>query len=230
MFKGSFENAIGRYEGTGSRLEDEFVGTVNGRKYKELAYAFLHKDNKANSGALTDDMRFEEILKMRELAAHEFENTLDFKEKYIKRSDSMRLVEKCQVGDPEHPSRFFAKKLYDAVRERFNKDDFTLKFFTATGGTHLDVAHKIDCYFKLYLKDTGQEIACATMDLTQNSNKSTAEANILVSISPEEQEKCDSSQGNKKYDPKFLAETITRISGEVVDALMNDYRNRQEKN
>jgi len=230
MFKGNFENAISRYEGTGSRLEDEFVGAVNGRKYKELAYAFLHKDNKVNSDPLTNDMRFEKMLKMRELATHEFENTLDFKEKYIKRSDSMRLVEKCQVGDPEHPSRFFAKKLYDTVREKFNKDDFTLKFFTATGGTHLDVAHKIDCYFKLYLKDTNQEIACATIDLTQNSNKSTAEANILVNISSEEQEKCDPSQENKKYDPKFLEEIITRISGEVVEVLINDYRQRQERN
>lgn len=226
MFGKNFENAASRIENTGSRFEDQFIGTVNRHKYKEMAYDLLNKKSD-NFDSLSKDDKFEEILKRREHATQEFENTLDFKEKYISRNKAMELVEKCQTGDPEHPSRFFASKLYETIKNRFNGDELLLKFFTATGGTHLDVTHKIDCYFKLYLKKTGEEVACATLDLTQRSNKDTAKANVLVNISPEDQERCDPSKNNDRYDPEFLDETINKLSEKILQALINDYRERK---
>ena len=228
MFRGDRSTAMNQFGNTGSLLEEEFIGNINGQKYKEMAYDFLHKDN-TDSSKLSKDEIFEQMLKRRELATQEFENTLDFKEKYINRSNSMRLVEKCQVGDPEHPSKFFARRLYDEVYKEVTKDQFILKFFTATGGTHLDIAHKIDCYFKLYLRETGKEVACATIDLTQRSGKDTAIADVVMNISPESQEKCDPSKGNEKYDPKFFEETIAKISEKVVNTLIDDYRNKNNK-
>jgi len=225
MFKGDRSIARNQFGNTGSLLEEEFIGNVNSQKYKEMAYDFLHK-NEADTSKLSKDEQFEQVLKRRELATQEFENTLDFKNKYINRSNSMKLVEQCQVGDPEHPAKFFAKRLYDEVYKEVNKDQFILKFFTATGGTHLDVAHKIDCYFKLYLREDKKEVACATIDLTQRSGKDTAKADVVMNISPESQEKCDPSKGNDQYDSKFFEETIAKISEKVVDSIINDYQRK----
>ncbi len=228
MLQDKIENAINKYENNGSRLEEEFVGSVNGRRYKELAYSFLHKDT-LNFEGLSNDEKMEKTLQMRDRASESFQNIGDFKNNYINRRESMRLIEKCQVGNPERPNRFFSRKLYDSVKNRFSEKDFMLKFFTATGGTHLDVMHKIDCFFKLYIRETEAEVACATIDLTQNQNKTTADADILINITDEEKDSYDPSRSNDKFNAGELDLRISEITEQVVEALTEDYRQRNSK-
>ena len=39
-----FEAGISKFEVTGTRLEQEFLGEVKKDQYKEMAYLFLHKE------------------------------------------------------------------------------------------------------------------------------------------------------------------------------------------
>lgn len=212
-------------ENTGTRLESEFIGEVDGVKYKELAYAFLHKDKADNAAASEDG--FKQMM-LREAAQKEFENALDLADrgKYIDYKNSVKLVEQSQLGNPEKPSRFFSGALFKKIKERF-EDKYSLKFFTATGGTHLDVVHGVDGFFKLYDKDSGQELAMATIDLTGNSAKNQARADVLISIDQYDREKYDPSKENENFDKNFFDEKIDRFSEMVVQALIENYQNRK---
>ncbi|MFA6194587.1 MAG: hypothetical protein WC719_02470 [Patescibacteria group bacterium] len=212
-------------ENTGTRLESEFIGEVDGVKYKELAYDFLHKENEVK--AISSENQFERRMMIKEAAQKEFENALDLadKHKYIDYKNSVKLVEQSQLGNPERPSRFFSGALYKKVKERF-EDKYILKFFTATGGTHLDVVHGVDGFFKLYDKENGQELAMATIDLTGNSNKNTARADVLISVGQYDREKYDPSQNNENFDKNFFDEKIEKFSEMITQALIENYQNR----
>lgn len=212
-------------ENTGTRLEQEFIGEVDGTKYKELAYLFLHKNEMAK--AETPEEKFEQMIKVKEAAQKEFENALDLagKDKYIDFKNSVRLVEQSQLGNPEKPSKFFAASLLNYVKSRF-EDKYILKFFTATGGTHLDVVHGVDGFFKLYNKESGQELAMATVDLTRNAMKDKARADVLISIDQDEREKYDPSKSNTNFDKKFFDEKIEKFSEMIVQALIENYQSR----
>lgn len=216
------ENSRKGYENTGSSLEQEFLGTIKSSQYKELAYASIHKD--AVPETASPEVRFENMIKMKELAQKEFENTLALanKDNYINFKNSMALVEKCQVGNPENPSHFFSKALYNYIQERFN-DKYILKFFTAVGGTHLDVVHKIDFYFKLYLKETKEELTYATIDITGRQSKDKTRADVLLNIDPDEKDKYDPSQINDKFDKKFFDQKIAEFGEEICTAMIENY-------
>lgn len=213
-------------ENTGSRLENEFFGGVNETKYKELAYQFLHPEKKINAEN-TNDEKYEKMLLIRDAAQKEFENTLDLadRNKYINFENSVKLVEKSQIGNPENPSKFFARSLYNYIKNRFD-DKYILKFFTATGGTHLDVVHGVDCFFKLYDKASNKELAMATIDLTKNTAKNAARANVLLNINGDELDKYDSSSNNKEYDQKFFDKKIEEFSEMIIEALIDNYQRK----
>lgn len=229
MYKGvafeKIEKAQSFPEKTGTRLEDEFLGDVDSNKYKELAYEFLHQET--DEKIADPEEKFVKILKIREAAQREFENTLDLadRNKYIDFKNSLKLVEKCQIGNPEKPSQFFSRALYNNVKDHF-EDKYTLKFFTAVGGTHLDVVHGIDCFFKLYDKESGQELAIATIDLTKRTGKEQAKADMTFNINGEEQDKYDPSQNNKNFDKDFFNKKIDEFAEEIIDTLLDNYKRR----
>lgn len=216
------------YENTGTRLEDEFIGGVNGVKYKELAYELLHQEQEGRSETDNPTEKFEKILKIKELAQREFQNTLDLadRNKYIDFKNSMKLVEQCQIGNPEKPSQLFSRALYNNIKDRF-VDKYILKFFTAAGGTHLDVAHGIDCFFKLYDKKSGQELAMATIDLTKRTGKTQGKADVIFNISEEDCDKYDASSNNKNFDKNFFSKKIDEFAEETVNILLDNYKKRK---
>jgi hypothetical protein len=219
------ERGRSSFENTGTRLENEFIGEVDATKYKERAYKFLHQEKFSETE--TPDEKFERILRIREAAQREFENALDFtdKSKYIDFKNSVKLVEQSQIGNPEKPSKFFPAALYNYIKDRF-QDKYALKFFTATGGTHLDIVHGVDGFFKLYDKESNEELALATIDLTKNLSKDRARADVLINIDPVDEEKYDPSQNNKNFDKKFFDEKIKYFSEMIIQALIENYQRR----
>jgi hypothetical protein len=230
MFEAGVLNRIEKsrqgYENTGSNLEQEFLGTINSVKYKGLAYKNLHQEQVSETADPRE--KFEKMLKIKETAQKEFDSTLALadRNKYINFKDSMALVEKCQVGNPENPSHFFSKALYDYIRNRLD-EKYILKFFTAVGGTHLDIVHKIDFYFKLYNKESGEELTCATIDITGRKSKDKTRANVLLNIDQEERDQYDPSQINKNFDREFFNKKIAVFGEEIIKSLIENYQNRK---
>jgi len=231
MFNGLAANIIekGRTspDNTGTRLESEFIGDVDGTKYKKLAYEFLHKDEikEEMAKAKTPEEKFEQMIKIKEAAQKEFENALDLadRDKYIDFKNSVKLVEQSQLGNPEKPSRYFSGALYNHVKDHF-ADKYILKFFTATGGTHLDVGHGVDGFYKLYNKENGRELTMATLDLTGNASKDMVRADVLVYIDQYDREKYDPSKNNKNFDKAFFNEKIEKFSEMIIRALIENYQ------
>jgi len=217
-----YERSQDRAADNGTRLEEEMIGVADSKHYKEEAYAALYPE-RCQLDNLEKGERFEKILKIREDAQTEFQELIDFNKKYVPLNKAMELVEKCQVGDPENPSRFFASQLYQAVKDRFVSDKYVLKFFSATGGTHLDISHGIDCYFKLYDKKTNKELTRATIDMTQNPRKDKTKSDVLIYISSENKDKLDNSRGNKSFDSNFLKKIIEEETEKITDAMIENY-------
>lgn len=222
-----WEKAQDRASKSSSLLEVDMVGTADVKHYKETAYATLYPE-RCKLDNLENDERFEKILKIREDAQAEFQDIKSFNKTFVPLDKAMGLVEKCQIGDPENPSHFFAHELYQAVKNRFVSDKYILKFFSATGGTHLDVSHGIDCYFKLYDKETGKELTRATIDLTQNSRKDKTRSDVLIYINDDDRERLDGSRGNDLFDPKFLKWVIEQETEKITNAMIENYQKNKK--
>ena len=220
------------YENTGSCLEDEFIGHIDQTKYNEMAYKLLNSDKIKSIQETTDnDAKFAKLLQIKEEAQNYFQDSSVWKERnnYINYKEAMRLVEACQIGDPEKPSRQFSRSLYDYIKNRF-EDKYTLKFFTATGGSHLDIRHGVDCFFKLYQADDAgklKELAAASIDLTMRANKMETRANVLFNISSEDRDKYDKSPANNNFDQQFFDQQITNFGEQVIQALIDNYQTRK---
>ncbi|HZJ41697.1 MAG TPA: hypothetical protein VFD51_01630 [Patescibacteria group bacterium] len=210
---------------TGSLLEADMIGSADSKHYKEEAYAALYPE-RCKLNDLEKNERFEKILKIREDAQAEFQDVQSFNKKFVSLDKAMELVEKCQVGNPENPSNFFASQLYKAVKDRFVNDKYILKFFSATGGTHLDISHGIDCYFKLYDKKTNQELTRATIDITQNPRKDQAKSDVLIFIKKENREKLDGSKNNDRFDPEFLKKVIEEETEKITYAMIENFQKK----
>jgi len=232
MLKDSVFNQINNsrqaYENTGSMLETEFIGNINQTLYKQEAYEMIYKEQLPESA--DPEKNYERILKIREEAQKTFNDTLAFadRNKYINFKNSMALVEKCQIGNPEQPKKFFAAALFNYIQQRFD-DKYILKFFTATGGTHLDIVHKIDCYFKLYSKETQEELTRATIDITGRKSKDKATADVLLNIKPEEKDLYDPSQGNSSFDKVFFDQKIKEFGEEIIASLIENYQKSKKQ-
>ncbi len=213
----SFEYRIPSYEKSGHKMEEELIGVLNKKRYDELAFKLLLKERNDLIGKEeylakrnNPEDEFERILNLREVASRRLETTSKVirNENYLDYDNSMVLIEKCQYGDPEKPTVFFAKKLYNYLNDIYG-DKYNLKFFISSGITHLDILHGIDCYFKLYDKESGEEVSRCTIDLTGNREKDRAKANVLILIEPDVRDKIDPSPVNKDFDKILLEETIS---------------------
>lgn len=108
------------YDKSGANLEQEFVGSLNSTKYRDEAYTALHKNEIPDDAS--PESRFCKIIQFKEKAQREFNDALTaFRDRknYINFRNSMALVERCQSGNPENPSRFFSKALYNYMRGRW---------------------------------------------------------------------------------------------------------------
>lgn len=222
-----WENVQNSASESGSLLEADMIGLADGKHYKEEAYAALYPE-KCKLEDLDRDARFEKILKIREDAQAEFQDVQSFNRKFVPLDRAMALVEKCQTGNPENPSRFFAHELYEAVKDRFVSDKYILRFFSATGGTHLDVSHGIDCYFKLYDRETGKELTRATIDMTQNPKKDWTKSDVLIFIDRDDRERLDGSKNNERFDPEFLKKVIAEETEKITNAMIENYQKRNQ--
>ncbi len=214
-------------ERTGSRLESEFIGEVDKDQYDDLAYEFLHRDEiaKAKSAISDPNKRFEYQLKLKDSAKAEFKNNMDLWHQRYKVSEraAIKLVEQSQRSNPEKPTKFFTANLYNYMRKRFGPG-ISLKFFTSTGGTHLDAAYGIDCFFKIYNEESGQELAIATIDLTGRERKDSTKAKVLLNINKDDRDKYDPS--GEDYDKKFFDAKVGEFSEIIIDALLEDNAKR----
>ncbi len=212
----------------GHLLEEQLIGTINSRLYKQLAYTYLHREEIEGDG-LDITAKYERTLIAREKSESSFVTVMDFKKTEIPLNIAMNLVEKCQTENPEAPKKIFSRKLLEGVKGGF-EDKYIFKFFTASGGTHLDICNGIDGYFKLYDKETKKRLATATIDLTSNPNKINTPADLLIYISKEDTFRLDNSRGNEKFDPAFLDELISKEKVRVINTLVNSFLERKEKN
>ncbi|NCT54491.1 hypothetical protein GW758_00855 [Candidatus Falkowbacteria bacterium] len=222
-------------------MEAEFIGSVNKKKYDELAFDYIQQKTKQlvddditdDTSAESKEEKYEKILKMREAAASRFDSLVKIQkdENLINYEDSMNLVEKSQYGSPEKPAKFFSASLYNYIKNRF-EDKYSLKFYTATGLTHLDILHGIDCFFKLCDKETDEEIIGTTIDLTGNRDKTRAKANIIILISQEERDQMDPSKVNKDFNKETFQAKIDEYGEKIVQSILTNYQNKlleQEK-
>ncbi len=219
----NFDRKMSTQGENGSRLESEFLGEVNKMKYKELTYALLHKDELEK--AATPDKKFEIMMKIRDEAQHDFQSILKSSKqgKFIDLKTAVNLVEQSQAGNPEKPSKFFSAALLNHLKDRFS-DKYILKFFTAAGGTHLDVLHGVDGFFKLYDKSDGQELATSTIDITMNPTKDRSKADVIIYVSRGDLDKLDPSRGNKEFDKKKFQENIEKNAEEIIESLISNYQ------
>lgn len=234
----SSDKRIPQYENSGHRMEAEFIGSVNKKKYDELAFDYIQQKNKSTSDAdNTDDKdqksqedKYEKILKMREAAASRFDSLLKIQkdENLINYEDSMDLIKKSQYGNPEKPAKFFSAALYKYIQNRF-EDKYSLKFYTATGLTHLDILYGIDCFFKLCDKETDEEIIGTTIDLTGNRDKTRAKADIIILINQEERDQMDPSEVNKDFNKETFQAKIDEYGEIIVASLCKNYQNKISK-
>lgn len=204
MFKqGFFENS---FENRGTVLEQEYFHSVNKHTYGNLMDAYEHPEHQE----LRTAADIERAL-MRKYADKP-EYTDSFKQdSYINFKDAMKLVEKCQPGNPEKPQAFFARALNEEISALFGKS-YQSKFFTAVG-SHLDTKHGIDAFIKLY-DDQGKELAYVTLDIS-TWNKGQSKADHLIVIDRDNRDHYDSSSSvfdKKEFNDRIKAEANTLVA------------------
>jgi len=228
---------IPKYENSGHRMEAEFIGSVNKKKYDELAFSYIQKktqrfenEPEGKSQISDEEEKYEKILQMREAAASRFNSLLKIQERenFINYKDSMDLVKKSQYGDPEKPAKFFSAALYNYIKNRF-EDKYSLKFYTATGLTHLDILHGVDCFFELCNKETNEEIIGTTVDLTGNRDKTRAKADVIIMLDQEERNQMDPSKVNKDFNKETFQAKIDEYGERIVQSLYTNYQNKISK-
>lgn len=212
----------------GHLLEEQLIGTIDSKKYKKDAYFYLHPE-KFKNNELDKQAQYEKILMLQEEIESSFVTVMDFKRTRLPLKVAMKIIEKCQKNNPEAPQKTFARKLLAGVKNQF-KDKYIFKFFTSSGGTHLDICNGIDGYFKIYNKETGIEMTEATIDLTSDPNKNCTPADLLIFISKEDAARLDDSRGNEKFDANFLEEVTASQKKRVVDALIQNFKTRNKIN
>jgi len=110
-------------------------------------------------------------------------NELSNHDEQVSFQEAIRLAEACQIANPEEPEKEFTKELYEKVKNEY-ADKYLLKFFVSAGPSHLEALHGIDCFFKLYDRETNNELSMASIDLTgsSESTKEDTKADVLLSL------------------------------------------------
>ncbi len=234
----SFQDRGPKYENTGHRMEADFIGAVNKKQYDLLAFEHIQEKKKKllkkgdnNAKAYDKDAEYERILRNRDAATARFDDFLKFQraENFINYEDSLALVEKSQYGNPEKPAKFFSSALYKYVLNRFDDEKYSLKFYTATGLTHLDILHGVDCFFKLCDKESGEEIIKTTVDLTGNRDKGRAKADIVIMINQEERDQMDPSKVNENFNQEVFQAKIDEYGELIALSLRDNYHKKINK-
>lgn len=232
------DKRVPQYENSGHRMEAEFIGSVNKKVYDELAFEYIQQKAKQlvdddgfdDTSKESKEEKFEKILQMREAAASRFDSLLKIqkRENFINYEDSMNLIEKSQYGSPEKPAKFFSAALYKYVQTRF-EDKYSLKFYTATGLTHLDILHGVDCFFKLCDKESNEELIRTTIDLTGNRDKTRAKADVIIMLDQKERNQMDPSEVNRDFNKETFQAKIDEYGEMIVRSLCKNYQNKISK-
>jgi len=198
---------------TGTLLEYEFFGQISKlTNAKCMASVLLERFPN-----LSEKERTETYMVAKDKFGNKFD-AKDAKENYISRKRAIQIVELCQFGSPEKPSKYFANDLYNAIWKKLNLTDGSkLKFFTAVGSS-LDYLHDIDSYFKLYGPD-GKEVAIATINISKidERQESDKKAEVLMYVDAEKKDLYDPSSEN--FDKVAFAEIIEEYSSLISDLL-----------
>lgn len=225
----NFNFEFGNYERDGRGLEFSYIGGVDKNTYNLLALKFL-EDKNVKDIPSNEVEQFEEILKLKEKALTAFSDILDYHDMYIGFKDSMALVEKSQIGDPANPQKTLPKLLLKTTKSVFsNNQIIKLKFFTATGGTHLDVLAGVDCFIKMYDSSNDKEMALVTIDVTgRDKEDKNAKADIVISLKEDTLDSIDSTDKTGKVDENLL-KFINETSFEIAQLLAERYKETLKK-
>ncbi|MCF7820545.1 MAG: hypothetical protein K9M44_03700 [Candidatus Pacebacteria bacterium] len=229
----NIERARSAYENTGRNLETEVFGDIAKNRYNLLALQFLSQkseDKKNNNDGnkvnqeQADREKYEKYLALKKKAMRAFNSVQECKDAYINYEDSMRIVEESQEFNPEKPNKIFPKLLLENIHAVLDNDSrIKLKFFSATGGTHLDYLHGVDFFVKMYDKESGEELSEATIDATMRDRKK-VKADLVIKLNKENQEKIDASSNNEKFDKQFLYDTVSQAGYDIAKILRENYK------
>ncbi|PKM86984.1 hypothetical protein CVU83_03565 [Candidatus Falkowbacteria bacterium HGW-Falkowbacteria-2] len=205
-------------ENRGTFLEHEFFNTIDKTNYGLVAKELLSPQTKPLR--TTEDVERAMMAKYDEKS--KYLQTLN-SDSYIKYADAMKLVEKCQPGDPSKPKTLFASSLINNISNKL-AEGFQVKFFTVVG-SHLDTKHGVDAFIKLYNQE-GKEIACATIDISQHE-KSQPKANLVMIVSNKDRDVFD--QQSELFDREEFEKRIDSEANRVIETLSDDLKNRKNK-
>lgn len=177
MFKQACFEKVGGIENKGSVLEYEYFGDMNKRRYAELVDKYKYP----NEYIIKDDADVYRVMDRKDKLRMDYSES--FKDdSFVNYIDAMAIVEKCQPGNPENPTVFFAAALRKELANLFGSE-YKIKFFTAVG-SHLDTKHGTDAFFKLYDQED-REISRATLDIT-GREKTNSHVDLIMNISSQE--------------------------------------------
>lgn len=229
MFNPSFFKGENGIENSGHFLECEYFGEINKNKYAELVDQYKFPDEYIIKTDADAERVMDRKNKMRQDYADSFKD-----ESFINYKDAMLIVEKCQPGNPENPTVFFAAALRKEVANLFG-DKYKIKFFTAVG-SHLDTKHGTDAFFKLYDQEE-REISRATLDLTSRE-KTNSHIDLIINISRQERDLYDFSSDNFDKDKFFvrikaealkIKEIIQQNKGRLNEKTVGEHSARKPK-
>lgn len=218
-----FENSTSYIERMGSTFEHELLGDVPKRKYGEEVYKIKHRLSEENLKKLNPEEKFELSCKIREYTDDLTSSYENLKDSYLTRREAMTAIENSEDG--HKPLVFFAGTIRKKLAE-YAEPDFDIEYFTAIG-THLDVLHGIDAYFKITHVDSGLEFII-TIDLSQ-MDKGNQKADLLWVVTKEEKDLYDHSATNKYFDKQAFEERTDQEINNIIKELNKKMKNGENR-
>lgn len=213
----SFEKS-NSFENKGSVLEYEYFSQINKSAYSQAVDEYQHPD----LYKIENEEDAERVFWRKNADKKDYADS--FKDdSYINFKDAMKIVERCQPGNPESPHAVFAGALRKEVSNILG-EEYKVKFFTAVG-SHLDTKHGIDAFIKVYNQED-QELTQVTLDIS-GREKGTSKANILIVVSQEERDYYDFDSENFDKD-KFLSRIKTEALN-IKEIIINNIHLKNKK-
>ncbi|MCX6795508.1 MAG: hypothetical protein NT165_02145 [Candidatus Falkowbacteria bacterium] len=208
-----FERSTSYVERMGSTFEKELLGDAPKIKYGEEVYKIKNHLSEEEIEDLSPEKSLALSYEMREYASSCTSSFEKLKESYLTRREAMEAIERCEDG--HNPLVFFAATIRKKFAD-FAQPAFDVEYFTAVG-THLDVMHGIDAYFKVTHAESGLEFI-VTIDLSQ-MDKGNQKADLLWVVTKEQKDLYDHSVTNKAFNKQALEERTDKEINNIIEQL-----------
>jgi len=171
-------------------------------RYKELAYKYIHQDklNQINDPS----EKFRSSIDTQDKARESFKEDSDYLGKnFIPYQKAVELVSESQKDIYEGKQSLFLSNLIKNIQENFS-DDYEIKFLSAVGENHLHKVFGVDGLIKVYDRESGEEIACSSIDLNDSEERlETDKADVLFDIDSEVEERLKKGFKGNKNDKEY---------------------------